>query len=798
MFSSRAGSCLGLALLLAHVPTPARSAGPQLLITAEDLPRIRHACGVGLPSATPPPGSGRFGARAREFQSLRAHFAHRPDGDPLAGEILAAAFLQLVDPSAASAVAARTFLNHVLATPPPGDAQTLELVLALDWCWEALDPAAREAFILNHRPRLAPLTAGDSPLDSRRFRNRLTGLALTLALDESRDPSPSWGPRRRTLLEAARQYTDTTLPAFLAARGPTPTGPAAAAREELDTALLLELGSRVTRRDLWSAHRATVGRWLEHYIAARIPHPALRHHFLRDDAGQAPLSPTPDFVDLYPLTAHLFAARTGDPCAAALAAELAARVAEPAAAVAGIWQWVPIVWETAEIPPVDPDRWPLARHLGGAVVFRAGRGPETTAVWIEAGQPFLRRRQHYDAGHFLIHRAGHLTVGGGDDIMQEAVPGKAGEQRLGHEKGPFDFEQYYTATIAHNAIVVWDAARAVRWYGALYRPVGGQRCVEGTCTDFATPLETQGRVTGRILAYGQTDAAAYVALDLAPAYEPRTLAAFTREFLFLWGRAVLVIDRLTLPAGRATPTWMVNIPSRPRVDGAELRDAAQIAGTSRAGGIWRYDAVQWLRWTEADGGLWMRTLLPAVRRTTIVGGPARKLLIKSGPHAGRSYVGGDADSFERLILPADRHGNANAWYRLGEPTLLGPEVGRAPHWGRVEVEAAERGTSFLFVTLLVADEAAADTPPDAAVEVGAADVVLNLRAGHDAATVRLPIVGRGGTLTTTPLTTTALLPPRAEPPTTPPPGGVAPPDGAAWPLPTNVEPDPPLPTRSAD
>ena len=51
----RACSCLGLMLLLAALPI--RAAGPRLLITAEDLPRIRHACGIGLPSAAPPPGT---------------------------------------------------------------------------------------------------------------------------------------------------------------------------------------------------------------------------------------------------------------------------------------------------------------------------------------------------------------------------------------------------------------------------------------------------------------------------------------------------------------------------------------------------------------------------------------------------------------------------------------------------------------------------------------------------------------------------------------------------------------------
>ena len=43
--------------------------------------------------------------------------------------------------------------------------------------------------------------------------------------------------------------------------------------------------------------------------------------------------------------------------------------------------------------------------------------------------PFLRRRQHFDAGHFLIRRGGCLAVDGADDVAFEAVPSKGGQRR---------------------------------------------------------------------------------------------------------------------------------------------------------------------------------------------------------------------------------------------------------------------------------------------------------------------------------------------------------------------------------
>jgi hypothetical protein len=465
----------------------------------------------------------------------------------------------------------------------------------------------------------------------------------------------------------------------------------------------------------------------------------------------------------------LLAVRTRDPSAGLVAARVEAAMREQADQVLpALWRWVPIVLPADNVPRCDLEHLPSARNLGSAVIFRGGEGTNATTIWIDAGQPFLRRRQHFDAGHFMIDRGGELTVDAADDVTFEAVSSKGGGQHLGEEREPFDFEQYLTATIAHNCIVLWDSARVSQWYGKRYRPAGGQRCSEETCSDFTTPLAGQLRETGRQLAFGCSAGAAYLALDLASAYDRRTISAYAREFIFVWGRALIVVDRLTLPQSRAMPTWVLNVPSRPQADGHDLVDMARVAGSTNAAGVWRCDGAEWLRWTDRDGGAWLRSLRPSPRILRAVGGPAEKLRITEGPLVNRTYVGGSADGYERLILPAERSGALNAWYRLETPTFLGAPVGQTPHLGRIEIEPRPRRTTPPFVTLLVTDAATATTAPEAEISEDGGQLVIHLRQGDDEATVRLNANAIGGVVTV----------------------GTA--ERPAWPLPNSVVPDAPL------
>lgn len=739
---------------------------PTLLIQAADLPRLRHLCGLGV-VGDEAAGRGKAGAQAAHYQALRAYFARHVPADPLPGELLGAAFLHLMEPTDDTDRLRLEMLNAALRRPAWVTLDKLEAILALDWCWADLDPGARRDFALNLRESAEGFTAADSPLDSRRFREKLAALALALVIDETDDPNPSWTRLRAHLLEAAREYFTTTFPKYLEWRGLSPTSPAVAPQEENDVALAIELGGRAVGRDLWPERGESIGRWLEHYVFAVQDHPALQHNFIRDDGAEAPLTPVPHWRGLLPLTAHLCAARTRDPAAGLMAQRVA--VALEADADATPWRWVPIVLDIADVPRCDPTRLPVARNLGGAVILRGGRGMEQTAIWIDAGQPFLRRRQHFDAGHFLIRRGGCLAVDGADDVAFEAVPSKGGRQGLGRNAAPFDFEQYVTATIAHNCIVCWDAAWLAEWYGARYLPTGGQRCIDGTCTDFKKPLAEQGRLTGQQLAYGQQAGAAYLALDLTPAYDPRAVRQYSREFVFLAERVLVVIDRVALTSGRSPPTWIVNVPARPQVDGHDLEERLRLAGDTNDAGVWRCDEARWLRWTDRDGVLWLHAPLPQARRLRVVGGPAQKQRVTDGPHKGRAYVGGGPDGFERLIIPADRHNAQNAWYELGAPPLLGSTVGMMNHWGRIEIEPTGRAETTLFVNVLVTDRGDAATPPTITAEQAGDGPVISIAVGETRATLRLATgMQTGGSIE------------------------LSRPQPATWTLPNTVEPDKPL------
>ena len=327
-------------------------------------------------------------------------------------------------------------------------------------------------------------------------------------------------------------------------------------------------------------------------------------------------------------------------------------------------------------------------------------------------------------------------------MAYQAVTGKQGFQRLGDRNTPFDFEQYFVATIAHNCLLLWDPARLVKWYGRPYEPAGSQRLIENTCNDFAASVEGSPRQTARLLAYGQRHGAAYAALDLTPAYDPRSSAGYTREFIFLGPRVLTIVDRLKRrPA--VDPIWVINIPSRPTVDGAELSEQTRLAGSDNRAGIWDCDRSRWLRWGDADGCLQMTSLLPAERKLRVVGGPGDRISIADGPVAGLAYLGSGPDGFEHLICPAThfKPTNAkpmNAWYRLGQPTRLGPAFGQSPHWGRIEIEPTATQEQCVFLTLLFIEPADATEQPVATLELSDDGMHVVLKTGVEHLELRLP------------------------------------------------------------
>ncbi|MBL8879839.1 MAG: hypothetical protein JNG88_12030 [Phycisphaerales bacterium] len=705
---------------------------PRLLIGVDDLPRIRHACGVESAGAA----GGKSGANFADYRAVRDHFGVNAPGELMSGELLAIAFLHLVDGSTTTDAMRMNALSTWFRKPDWTAIDLIEASIALDWCWSDLDPETRRDFLAEVRRRIKPFAPTDNPLDHRAFRERLGALALAVAVDEQDDGSAAWNGLRRQILADSVRFLEGQFAGYVTVRGLGPTVPESAADEECDAAWLIELAQK-NGAAAWAAHRETIGRWMEHYAFSRLITPPMNFQFAHDGGIRTGATPSLDWRDLRPLTAHLIAARTRDAAAARVAALVEAEMRSASAPPeAAIWRWAPIVFLLEGIAPIEAGDLPGARNLGSAVFLRGGDPGDQTLIRVDAGGVYLRRNQHFDAGGFVIYRGGYVTGGGDEHIALEAVPGKNGSQRLGRDRQPFDFNQYAASTIAHNCLIFFEPARPVDWHGRKYRPIGGQKLFEDGTGDFSTAATVHPQRTGKLVALGESADISYAAVDLAAAYPADRVAEYTREFALLWGRVLLVIDRARPVGSKTTTNFVLHIPTRPTVAEGDLPPDRRVAGNSNDGGVWKLGDVPSVEWRGEGGGA-LIPLWPGKTQLVIAGGPAQAVAVTDGSHKGVTYVGGDENSFERLIQPAGQGENENAWYRLGAPTILGPQFGVPAHWGRIELEHP-RGGQVMFVNAIVLDRASTTSVTLEGGDVRDQPLRVQVRCGQRAAEVELP------------------------------------------------------------
>lgn len=758
---------------------------PSLLIRASDLARIRHACGTG-PAPENAADLSRSGHRASDFQAIRSYvLAHLSAASSLPaigeeaptrsswlpGELLAGAFLHLADPTDPVDMRRVAFIRDALAAPSFSGEEALEALIALDWCWDALSREQRRAFFGTIRPNLRPLAIGESPLEHELFRDRLAALAAAIVFDADEDLGETWAETRTAILGAARPWFDKTLPTFITWRGVAPVTPETGPWEELDTALAIEFAS-LLGGDAWIGSGKPISRWMEHYLLADSGQIGRPLGFVRDLPGSGVLSPLATLDGLQALTAHLIAVRTRDPAAATVADGVERELSRASDVRAHAWRWVPIAMDTRGIQRIDTALLPVARNLGSAVVLRGHPQAKSAVVWIDAGQPFLVPRQHFDAGAFWIRRGNaDLAVSAADERVLFAQRQSGGEQRLGRTVEAFDFAQFNASTIAHNAMLFVEPNRVTRWYGKLFVPQGGQPPREGICREFVKGLEEQDRSGGRISAYGHHEQAAYVAVDLSAAYDTRTVIGYTREYFWFGGSGLLVVDRARTANPRVVPVFTLNLPSRPRLATGPLEGAGKIAGASDEAGIWNIEPGTAIRVSIADAGLKILPLLPENRRVVAVGGPGEPVSFSASPGATRPYIGGGPSTFERLVNPTRIRSTSNAWFRLGKPPRQAEQMAYAPLWGRIEVEASGGGTEHVFATLLEIGASDGESVLGGQFEMGEADRagVFHITMGDTRIQIELAsVAGKGGTIRG---------------------------DDWQWKLPDHVLPDPPLATK---
>lgn len=287
--------------------------------------------------------------------------------------------------------------------------------------------------------------------------------------------------------------------------------------------------------------------------------------------------------------------------------------------VSGIYGWMMMISFDAKLPDKPSYKTlPLTLRLGKNayehIMFRNGWEESSTMITYISGDHYTDH-QHLDKGNFLIYKKGGLTVDGG------GYPSMYGD----------NWSNYSTRTLAHNGILIFDPAekpyKGVN--GTEVYPDGGQRVERGTQShkswlDYLAMSKERGLNTADVLAFdtdGSSNRYDYVKSDLSTAYGNKA-EWVDRQLLYLPGADYLVVKDRVITAQPLEKAWLLHFEERPQIDGkipatgiTDYKNAAvtiaQRTGSVDLGG----------KTVDYSGKLFVRSLLPAKRTLSAIGGP---------------------------------------------------------------------------------------------------------------------------------------------------------------------------------
>jgi hypothetical protein len=256
--------------------------------------------------------------------------------------------------------------------------------------------------------------------------------------------------------------------------------------------------------------------------------------------------------------------------------------------------------------PDDPaDPLPLSRHFrnAGVVVVRDRWDNRTTHFQFTAPPFYSTNHLHRDANSFTLHYRGSLAVDSG--FYDEAG------RHAGGYGGPH-WRDYFTRTIAHNAITVFDPAQQMTVLGEPASNDGGQ-IFQRDPTELNDLLPGGHAHRHGIVHYEANNDYTYAVGDASDTYDPARVRLAQREVVYLRRveRAhpvVVVFDRVESTRADFEKRFLLHTVHEPTLTG-------RIAGAENHGG--RLASV---------------TLLPEDARLTAIGGPGKEAWVDGENH----------------------------------------------------------------------------------------------------------------------------------------------------------------------
>ncbi len=270
--------------------------------------------------------------------------------------------------------------------------------------------------------------------------------------------------------------------------------------------------------------------------------------------------------------------------------------------------------------PVEHPEMPL-NWFGeevGLSVSRTSWDPDATMVWFLSPEKRRADHEHRDNNTFVIIKDKPLIL-------------HSGTYRLFHTA---HYRNYYSRTIAHNSICVFDSEEQFGIFGDPAANDGGQ--IESERIENLESVDLPEHQRAKWLQYAATDDYVYHVADAGKAYNQNKLDRFERRFLYLKPDKVIVLDHLhinNVTTEERQVKYINHFVNRPDISG-------DIINTDVPNHIITYNGQDYTT-TNGNGSVGIRTLLPRDSKTTLIGGDGYAFWVDGVNYQPDSYEEGE-------------------------------------------------------------------------------------------------------------------------------------------------------------
>ncbi len=226
----------------------------------------------------------------------------------------------------------------------------------------------------------------------------------------------------------------------------------------------------------------------------------------------------------------------------------------------------------SNVPMEDCEELPLTVYSGdeqGTMTARTGWSEDDLTVSLRMPEEYFRGHQHLDAGSFEVYYKGALLLDSG--IYKDGKTGQA--------YGSDHYNNYYSRTVAHNAMLVYNPNETDFGIGEVND--GGQRISYTLSYDIDSvkyQTEYLKRKMGEIISVDYGDdlnkpSYSYLRGDISGWYSPDKVSDYQRSFIFYnffddtYKGALIVFDMVTSKDKNFKKTYLLHSQNEPEIDG---------------------------------------------------------------------------------------------------------------------------------------------------------------------------------------------------------------------------------------